>query len=241
MPPKSRVKTLLISAIFLVTLLCLCKIFNISKIISPFLPKKKESVIIKYFPFSTEDSLKEWEEKVFNKKVDYRIEIKDNKFYVHATSNRSCSALYHKVKLDVNRQLMLSWKWCIDGFPTKRSPDNLLRKEEDDYAARVYVIFPALFFLNSKVLEYIWAKDLKVGTIASSPYSDNIKIIVAESGVKEGNEWVIEERNIYDDYKLAFNTPPKFKIGAIAFMCDSDSTRSSADACFGEIKIFIKK
>jgi hypothetical protein len=219
----------------------LCKIFNILRISPPLLPKKEEPITIKYFPFPTEDSLKEWEEKVFNKKVDYRIESKDNEFYVHAASNRSCSALYHKVKLDVNRQLMLSWKWRINSFPAKKSPDNLLSKEEDDYAARIYVIFPALFFLNSKALEYIWSKDLKVGTISSSPYSDNIKIIVAESGAKEGNEWVIEERNIYDDYKLAFNTPPKFKIGAIAFMCDSDSTRSSADACFGEIKIFINR
>jgi len=241
MPLKLRTKISLVLTIFLVTLLCLYKLFNFFRIISFPLPKKEGFTLIKYFPFSTKDSLKEWDEKVFNKRVDYRIETKDNESFVHATSNHSCSALYHKIKLDVNRQLTLSWKWCVNSFPNKRFPDNLLCKEEDDYTARVYVIFPALFFSNSKVLEYIWAKDLKVGTVSSSPYSDNIKIIVAESGIKKENDWATEERNIYDDYMLAFNIPPKFKIGAIAFMCDSDSTQSNTDAYFDEIKIFYKR
>lgn len=238
---RSRVKIFLIVIIFLATILCLSKIFDISKIISFFLPKEEELIIVKHFSFSTEDSLREWEEKVFDKRVGYKIESKESESYIHAYSSRSCSALYHKIKLDVLERPFLSWKWCIGSFPDKRFPDNLLSMEEDDYAARIYVIFPAMFFSNSKVLEYVWAKDLKVGTISLSPYSDNIKVIVIESGLDERNKWVTEVRDIYNDYILAFNTKPQYKIGAIAFMCDSDNTKSSAEAFFDDIKIFYKK
>lgn len=239
MTPRLRIKILLIFAIFLLATLCLSRIFDVSKIISFLFPKK--ITIVKSFSFSTEDSLKEWDEKILNKKVSYRIESSGNESYVRAISNGSCSALYHKIKLDIHRRPMLSWKWRINNFPDKKSPDDLLNEEEDDFAARVYVIFPALFFSNSKVLEYIWAKDLEVGTISSSPYSDNIKLIVVESGLSEENQWVTEERDIYEDYILAFNSKPRLKIGAIAFMCDSDNTGSSAGAYFDEIKIFYKE
>lgn len=236
-----RVKISFVLVILLSTAIFFDKLFDFSKIICFFRPKKEDVVIVKYFPFSDRDSLREWEEKVLNKKVDYKIESEDSESYVRALSNRSCSAKYYKVKLDVNECLFLSWKWRISKFPDKQSPDNLLDKEEDDFAARVYVIFPALFFSNSKVLEYIWTKDLKVGTISSSPYSDNIKLIVVESGINTKGDWVREERNIFKDFILAFNTTPKSRIGSIAFMCDSDSTKSKAEAYFDEIKIFYRK
>ena len=237
-----RLKTiiLLLLAIFLAALLCLEKIFGIPTIISSIFGKKEEITALKTFSFSGEDSLKEWDEKILHKKVTYKIDSSNGESYVHAISNRSCSAMYYNIKLDLRRNLMLSWKWRVDKFPEKKSPDDLLSKEEDDFPARVYVIFSALFFSSSKVLEYIWSRDLEIGTISSSPYSTNIKLIVAESGPKVEGKWVSEERNIYEDYLLAFNEKPRLKIGAIAFMCDSDSTDSSAEAYFDEIKFSIK-
>ena len=100
--------------------------------------------------------------------------------------------------------------------------------------------FQVRFFSKTKVLEYIWVKDLEVGTISSSPYSDNIKLIVVESGLKEDGQWVYEERDIYKDYLEAFDIEPRLDIRAIAFMCDADSTKSKADALFDDIKIFYK-
>lgn len=234
---SGRTKILFIIAILLLSALCLSRI-DISKITFFRLPKRKKATILKHFSFSSADSLEKWKEKILNKSVSYRVESTENESYVHAVSDRSCSAMYYKIKLDVYRRPNLSWKWRINSFPSKSSPDNLLSKEEDDFAARVYIIFPALFFANTKVLEYIWANDLEVGTISSSPYSNNIKLIVTESGLNETDRWVAEERDIYEDYISAFNTKPALNIGAIAFMCDSDSTKSSAEAFFDEIKVF---
>ncbi len=201
----------------------------------------RKVTVIKTFPFASQDSLKEWDDKVLRRKVSYKIESQNGESFVHAVSNGSCSALYHKIKLDVGKRPFLSWKWRVAGFPAKSGPDDLLNAEEDDFAARVYVIFPALFFSNSKVLEYVWAEDLGAGGISSSPYSDNIKLIVAESGAKEGEGWVSEDRDVYEDYVAAFGAKPKLDMGAIAIMCDSDSTDSSAEAFFDDIKIYFKE
>ncbi|MBN1872117.1 MAG: DUF3047 domain-containing protein [Candidatus Omnitrophica bacterium] len=200
----------------------------------------KEGIsVIKHFPFSDNSALREWDEKVFHKSVEYKIESEGGESYIHAVSSGSCSAMYYKLDMESYAKPVLSWKWKVIDFPSKKGYDDLLNKEEDDFAARMYVIFPALFFSKSRVLEYVWARDLEVGTISSSPYSDNIKLIVAQSGhLNEAGKWVTEERDIIDDYVTAFGEKPKLKIGAIAFMCDSDSTSSKAEASFDDIKLF---
>ena len=238
---SSKTKTLLILAVFLGIILCLEKVCGIPNVISFFLREKKEVIFVKHFTFSAPDALKKWDEKVLHKKVDYTIESADDESYVHAISSRSCSGMHYDIKADINQRPVLSWKWRVKKFPDKKFPDDLLNKKEDDFAARIYVIFPAFFFTNSKALEYIWSKDLKVGTISSSPYSHNIKLIVAASGLNEGNKWILEERDIYEDYLSAFKAKPKLNVGTIAFMCDSDSTSSGAEAYFDDIKIFYKK
>ncbi len=221
--------------LFLIALFCLdrtCGIYNIvTKIFFP----KEEAAVIKSFTFDNVNSLKEWSEKVFKGHVKYTVESSDGISYVHATSSNSCSAMYYEIKLDANKHPFLSWRWRVATFPDKKGKDDLSSKSEDDFAARVYIIFPALFFANSKVLEYIWTRDLSAGTIASSPYSDNIKIVILEAGEKA--EWVKTERDIYKDYVEAFSAKPQLQIGAIAFMCDSDSTKTRAEAFFGDIKL----
>ncbi|MEA3306142.1 MAG: DUF3047 domain-containing protein, partial [Candidatus Omnitrophota bacterium] len=153
-------------AIFLAVAFILSRTFDLSEIIFFPLLQKPEIAVVKYFPFSTEESLKEWNEKVLSKSVTYSIESSGSESYVRAISNNSCSALYYKIKLDAKKRPVLSWKWRVNRFPDKKSADNLLNKEEDDFAGRLYVIFSAVFFSKSKALEYIWAEDLEAGTIS---------------------------------------------------------------------------
>ena len=56
-----------------------------------------------------------------------------------------------------------------------------------------------------------------------------------ESGPSE--EWMSEKRDIYADYERLFGEKPKLDIGAIAFMTDADSTKTSARAVYDEIRI----
>ncbi|MFA5271452.1 MAG: DUF3047 domain-containing protein [Candidatus Omnitrophota bacterium] len=111
--------------------------------------------------------------------------------------------------------------------------------ERDDYAARVYVIFPSWFFPNTKCIEYVWSENLPKGQIMTSPYFANIKLIVVESGKKNTDEWAYVERNIYNDYRSAFGRSPSI-VGAIALMTDTDNTMSTAEALYADIKVGYK-
>jgi hypothetical protein len=201
-----------------------------------------KTLLVKWFPFSEENSLREWEEKIFRGKVVYRVEQKQPLSYVRATSNKTASALYYKIKMDAKRKNpVISWKWNVDKFPEKKAKENIETEKEDDFAARVYVIFPAMFFTNSKVLEYIWAESLPEGAIGTSPYSKNIKLIVARSGENKSGKWFQEDRDIIADYIKAFGTRPEFDIGAVAFMTNTEHTGSSADAMYDEINLGYKE
>ncbi|MCM8760783.1 MAG: DUF3047 domain-containing protein [Candidatus Omnitrophica bacterium] len=194
--------------------------------------------IVKWFPFSEKDSLKEWEEKIFKGRVLYKVEKSGDLSYVRARSDAAASALYYRIKLDArNNKPALTWKWRVDKFPEKKAPESLETEKEDDFAARVYVIFPAAFITNYKVLEYVWAEKLPVGTTGTSPYSKNIKLMVLRSGLAADGVWSLEERDIVADYKRMFGTSPEKDIGAVAFMTNTEHTGTSAEATYDEIRL----
>ena len=197
--------------------------------------------VVKHFPFSRENALMEWKEKIFKGKVIYKVSAKDHENFVLATSKGTASALFYKIKLDIDKRPIISWKWNVKSFPAKDGHENLRNAKEDDFAARVYVIFPAFFFTGSRAIEYIWAEKVEEGTIAPSPYSKNLQLFVVESGANQDDEWVYEERDVYKDYQEAFGEKPRYDIGAVAFMTDADSTETFAEALYDEIKMGYKE
>lgn len=198
--------------------------------------------LVKAFPFSEEDALKEWEEKVFKGKVVYRVEKSEDLSYVRAKSDGAASALYYKVKMDAKKMYpVIRWKWKVGAFPAKTGTESLEVENEDDFAARVYVIFPTAFLLNSRVLEYIWAENIPAGTTGTSPYSGNIKLMVLRSGPDNKCEWLPEERDIIADYNLMFGRSPDYNVGAVAFMTNTEHTGSSAEAMYDDIELGYKE
>ena len=193
----------------------------------------------KIFLFNHEGALSEWQEKVFKDQVLYTVESLPDGGQLAAKSDQACSGLIYKIKFNIHELPMMSWNWKVTKFPTKTDTTDESGSwvEKDDYAARVYVIFPSWNFMNIKTIEYIWDEDRPEGTVLTSPYFKNIKLIVVESGKSNMNEWVFEERNIYADYKKAFNKKPPKYAGAIALMTDSDNTLSTAEALYKDIKV----
>jgi len=197
----------------------------------------------KWFPFTNQRSLNDWETKIFKGKVIYKVETNKVEDSLHALSLGTASAIFYRFKERFRAQdyPMLSWKWKVTRFPDKEKLKNRKGTERDDYAARVYVIFPSIFILSSRVLEYVWDETAPLESISNSPYSASIKLIVAHSGAKELGQWVAEERNILDDYRRAFGRNPTLKVGAIALMSDADNIADVAEAYFDDIKMGYKK
>jgi hypothetical protein len=59
-------------------------------------------------------------------------------------------------------------------------------------------------------------------------------MIVVESGESKVNQWVCDERNLFEDYKKAFGGNPPM-ISGVAIMTDTDNTGESATAYYGDI------
>ena len=197
--------------------------------------------LLKSFSFTTQEDLEQWEEKIFKGRVNYEVEKTSKDTFISPDSDNTASALYYKIKIDMKKHPILSWRWNVTEFPTKIEGDDLKNTRVDDYGGRMYIIFPGFLPTGAKALEYIWTETIPKGTISPSPYSPNLQLIVIERGREKIGKWVSEKRDLYEDYVAAFGVEPKIKAGAIVFMTDSDSTGTKAQALYDDIKIEYKE
>lgn len=192
-------------------------------------------IYLRQFNFNDAGALDKWAKMIFNGPVEYRLMRYGEQGFVKALSRRACSALYYRIGFKPQDYPVISWKWQVLKFPDKKNA--LTAKEKDDFAARLYVIFPFLSFSSSRFIEYIWDENLPVETMLDSPSGKNIKQIVVRSGQIKDGAWASETRNIYEDYRKAFGKAPRHNVGAVAIMCDADNTNSESESGFDEIAI----
>lgn len=172
---------------------------------------------------------------------------------IKAESNESASGLTKKLSFNPKEYPYLSWRWKVN---KAIAGTDVTSKSGDDYAARIYVMFKYDLkdlpekeqsrvnwykFFNGELpplatLNYIWANKSSVGNIVSSPYTDRVKMVILKNKDSALQEWHVEERNIYEDYKKAFGEEPKGVI-SVAIMTDTDNTRAMAESYFGDIVV----
>jgi len=174
-----------------------------------------------------------WQTKSFAGQTRYTVEKSAGRSYLKATSSAAASGLFYEIEYDPREKPLLKWSWKIDHTIKKGDARS---KEGDDYAARVYVIFPSLLFWNTRALNYVWANRLPKGEAVPNAYTGNAMMIAVESGEALAGQWLNEERNIYEDFRRYFGSEPP-KVGAIAIMTDTDNTRETVTACYGPIII----
>jgi hypothetical protein len=191
--------------------------------------------VFRYFDFNQKNALEQWEEKIFTGRVAYWLDFENSSGKLHAKSEQAASAIYHRLNYNAQEYPILTWRWRVKQFPKKREIEDAVAR--DDFAARVYVVFPSFFFTQIECIEYVWDEKLKEGTILESPFSDRIKQIVVQSGPASDEEWALESRNILEDYTTLFGKKPKKDVAAIAIMTDADGTEGIAEALFDDIQI----
>jgi hypothetical protein len=170
---------------------------------------------------------------------------------LRAESERGASGLSRPLRINPTEQPWLRWRWKISNIIETA---DLRTKDGDDFPARVYVMFDypleRLSFMERNKLRmartlfdpnlpaatlcYVWDGKAAADTIASSAYTDRVKVIVVESGASRVKQWVDVERNIARDFRAAFGeeAPP---VSAIAVATDTDNTGTFAIAHFGDI------
>ena len=174
-----------------------------------------------------------WNSKSFKGMTEYTWVTEGDRAYVKAISKAAASGLYYMIEYDTQQYPFITWQWKVDNIIASGDAS---RKSGDDYAARVYVVFPSFFFWNTRAINYIWANKLPKEEAIPNPFSGNSIMISVQSGWAETGRWIKETRNVYEDYKRMFGKEPP-KAGAIALMTDTDNTGESASASYGPIAI----
>jgi len=174
-----------------------------------------------------------WESKSFKGITDYRIVQEQGRTVVKAVSHAAASGLVKKITFDSRQYRYLRWSWKIAS--TIKDGDETSRRG-DDYAARVYVIFPGRFFWQTKAINYIWANKLARGKSLPNAYTANAQMLAVESGNDKAGQWLSEERDLLADYRALFGEEPQ-RAAAVAIMTDTDNTGGTAEAWYGEISL----
>jgi DUF3047 family protein len=180
-------------------------------------------------------NLSGWQDETFRgkKKTSYQLVSENGRTVLKAHSRSAASGLLRKVELDPKIYPVISWSWKV-AHTLKR--EDMAKKSGDDFAARVYVVFPSALFWKTRAITYAWAARLPKNSAVPSPYTGNAFILAVESGEEKAGAWVSEKRNIREDYKRFFGEEPP-KIGAVAVMTDTDDTGDEVTAWYGDISL----
>jgi len=227
-------------------------------LIFPFYATSQPQSFIEVGMFSTEKLENKipsnWKPLTFKKierHTTYSLVKDGESIILKAVSETSASGLIREIKIDPKQYPILRWRWKVENILEK---GDVRKKQGDDYPARIYITFeydPSQLGLIEKAkfeavklvygqyppifaINYIWESKSPIGTIVPNPYSDRVMMIVVQSGKTKLNQWIDEERNIYEDFKKAFGREP-FMISGVAIMTDTDNTGERAIAYYGDI------
>lgn len=143
------------------------------------------------------------------------------------------STISKEVRVDVRRFPLLTWRWKVTTLP--RGGDSR-RRETDDQAAQIYVAFPRFpAAVRSRIIGYVWDTTAPVGTIVTSASSGTATYVVVRSGPADLGRFIVETRNVHDDYRSIYGEAPTEEARVVSIGIDSNDTRSSAASYVGEI------
>ncbi len=176
---------------------------------------------------------------------------------LRVTSSSSASTWLSRVQAEPGQRAALQWQWKVS---KSLAGSDLRIKQGDDYAARLYVLFDlpadrltladrlrmqaartlAGVEVPAAALCYVWGSAQPAGTTGWNPYTDRVRMVVVDSGDTHAGRWRTVSRNLLRDWEEAFGgaMPP---VAAIAVGADTDNTRDTVEAWFGDVALTIAR
>jgi hypothetical protein len=173
------------------------------------------------------------EEREFEGQTRYRVVDLEGGRVLNATADGSASGLIFPQRFDPAEWPWLEWRWKIDGVIEK---GDARIKAGDDYAARVYVIFPHWLPIKTRSINYIWSNRLPRDSALPNTYTGNAMMLALRSGDADSGQWVVERRNLVEDFRRLFGEDPPDE-AVVAVMTDTDQTRETAEAWYDDIRL----
>ncbi|MGC4394628.1 DUF3047 domain-containing protein [Hydrogenophaga sp. T2] len=85
-------------------------------------------------------------------------------------------------------------------------------------------------------LIYVWDDRYPVGSVIDNPHTRRIRKLVVQSGTERLGRWVDHDRDVHDDFRLAFGHAPGALTG-LGLMTDSNNTRVDTEAWYGPLAL----
>ncbi|RMD82982.1 MAG: DUF3047 domain-containing protein [Candidatus Dadabacteria bacterium] len=158
--------------------------------------------------------------------------------YLEVRSDRSTSGKGVRLKFDPRRCPVVSWRWKISRVIASA---DLYRKDGDDSAAKLYILFGGPSRWNpfdKRLIVYVWDNRLPPGTILPNAWEpEKARMVVLESGTARAGAWVPERVDLARDYRRAFGGEELRPVEALAFMADTDNTGEQVTAGFDDLEV----
>lgn len=207
------------------------------------------------FPAGAEGLPEPWRLQQIDERIaptQYALKTWDGVAAVEAVAERSMALLGRPLDVDLAATPHLCWLWRVDA---PLATADMTTKAGDDYAARVYVSFkvePGALGVGTRAklalarsiygdqvpdaaLNYVWDNRQPVGTFMPNAYTDRTRMIVLRSGAGDAGGWVMERRDVAEDFERAFGALPA-QLSGIALASDTDNTGESARTGFAEFR-----
>lgn len=177
----------------------------------------------------------------------------DGRDAMAASAASSASMLRQTVHIPPDQlgQVKFSWK-----VPELIAQADMALREVDDSPVRIVLAFEgdrSRFSAKNAMLSelshaitgeplpyatlmYVWCNSRAPGTVIINPRTDRVRKLVVESGGKNLNQWLDYERDIRADYVKAFGELPGALVG-VGIMTDTDNTRSTTHAWYGQLTL----
>ena len=175
----------------------------------------------------------DWKVKAFKGKPKFEVKQSPRHMVTLSTTGTNFMLAKEFRKFKMAKYPYLNFEWSVEKLPDGA---DLRAKSTDDQAAGVYVTLPSFpEFINFKAIGYVWDTSAPPGSYDSRGVG-NIKYIVLKSGNKDGiGQWHVEKRNYVEDFKKLWGVNPGSRKVVVSLAADSDNTRSSSAASFGNI------
>lgn len=177
-------------------------------------------------------NISDWKQERFSGETQYDVVTIDGRPYIKAVSKASASGLVREMDIDLTEAPYMNWSWKIENI---LSDVDEKKKSGDDYPARVYVVISGgFFFWKTRAISYTWTSKEPKGSVWPNAFTDNATMVAMQSGDELLGQWVTEKRNVLEDIKNLLGIDAT-EINAVAIMTDTDNSKQSATAYYGNI------
>lgn len=207
--------------------------------------------------FSSLDGWKPLEFPKIERHTEYDITVSDEAeaggAVLRARAKASASGLIFERTFAVADTPIVEWRWKVeDTVPG----GDASKKDGDDYACRIYIIFPydpaeasfgtSLKYNAAKLiygeypplasLNYIWGNRKHPQEMIPNAFTEQAMMFLVETGRQHVGEWRSYRIDIRADYRAAFGKEPP-ATASLAIMSDTDNTGASATAYIDYIRV----